>query len=61
MNYSENIIMPSGESPAESHALPSVMEISKALGAVSSSNHFSLQLPSSLNIQPKSSGLSSGG
>ena len=53
--------MPSGKSPAESHALPSVMEISKALGAVSSSNHFSLQLPSSLNIQPKSSGLSSGG
>ena len=34
MNYAENIIIHSGKFFAESHALHSVMEISKALGAV---------------------------
>ena len=42
--------MPSGESPAESHALPSVMEISKALRAVSSSIYLSTILVCSYHL-----------
>ena len=57
MNYSENIIIHSGKPFAESHALHSVMEISKALGPACRSNSFILLLSSSLNIQAKSSGL----
>ena len=51
MNYSENIITPSGKSSAESIALSTVIEISKALAATCPSNYLTLQLPSSLNIK----------